>query len=64
MRITGAFGTTLESVVLFAFALAACSSDDGTGQAEAGGAPAATEVTIQDEAGAEAKASQTLEISI
>ena len=47
MRITGAFGTTLESAVLFAFALAACSSDDGGGPAEAGGAPAATEVTVR-----------------
>ncbi len=64
MRITGAFGTTLELVVLVDFALAACSSDDGGGPAEAGGAPAATEVTVQDEAGAEAKASQTLDMSI
>ena len=64
MGITRFLGATLGLMLLFALALAACSSDDGGGPAEAGGAPAATEAPADDEAVAEAKVSQTLDMSI
>ena len=62
MRITGVLAITLGLILLFA--LAACSSDDGSGPAEAGGAPAATEEPGADQAGGEAKVSQTLDMSV
>ena len=64
MRINGVFGTVLGLSLLLAFGLAACSSDDGAEPAEAGGAPAATEVAVDDDAGAEAKVTQTLDMSV
>ncbi len=64
MRITGVLAITLGLILLFAFALAACSSDDGSEPAEAGGAPAATEEPGADQSGGEAKVSQTLDMSI
>ena len=64
MRITSVLGATLGLMLLFALALAACSSDDGSEPAEAGGAPAATEAAVADDAGAEASVSQTLDMSI
>ena len=62
MRITGVLAITLGLILLFA--LAACSSDDGSGPAEAGGAPAATEEPGADQAGGEAKVTQTLDMSV
>ena len=64
MRITGVLRVTLGLMLPFTIALAACSSDDGGGPAEAGGAPAATASPAGDQAEAEAKVSQTLDMSI
>ena len=58
--------TVIALAALVTFALAACSSDDGSEPAEAGGAPAAAAAADQPatDAPAEARVSQTLDATI
>ena len=56
--------TVMALATLLALALIACSSDDGSEPAEAGGAPASPQQSTTDEAPAEAKVSQTLDAAI
>lgn len=56
--------TILALAALLTFVVAACSSDDGSEPAEAGGAPAAADQPAAEEAPAEAKVSQTLDATI
>ena len=56
--------TVLALAALLTFALAACSSDDGSEPAEAGGAPSSSQQSTTDEASVEAKVSQTLDATI
>ena len=56
--------TVMALAALITIALAACSSDDGSEPAEAGGAPSSSQQSTTDEASVEAKVSQTLDATI